>query len=212
MSSPGDSAGGDTGSVLLEIARGSLEEALLERPFTPPDVGWVYEPGATFVTLKANDALRGCVGSLAAARPLIDDVKSNALAAAFRDSRFPPLRASELATTRIELSLVSPLEEMVFDSRQEVLTLVRPGIDGLLLECDGQRGTFLPQVWESLPDPGDFLANLLRKAGLEAEFWSPAVRIWRYNRRPLERVDPVRPPTGERPGPSAARALLGFAP
>ena len=145
------------------------------------DAPWLGEPGATFVTLKKNGALRGCIGSLEARRPLLVDLKSNAVAAAFRDPRFPPLSHEELDEIRIEVSLLSPLAAIEFESEVEALARLRPFEDGIVLEYGARRGTFLPQVWEDLPDPAQFLGELKRKAGLPASFWSDGVRLFRYS-------------------------------
>jgi AmmeMemoRadiSam system protein A len=141
---------------------------------------WLDTPGATFVTLTQAGALRGCIGSLEAYRPLRDDVAANATNAAFRDPRFPPLTAGELAGTRIEVSVLSAPEPYPFTDRADVLSRLRPGVDGLTLEYGGHRGTFLPQVWDSLPEPDAFLAHLVRKAGLPAGWWDDAARLSRY--------------------------------
>jgi AmmeMemoRadiSam system protein A len=137
-------------------------------------------PGAAFVTLTQGGELRGCIGSLEAWRPLRADVQANALAAAFDDPRFPPLRADELDRTRIEVSVLSAPEPLEFADRADLLARLRPGVDGLILHTRGHRGTFLPQVWEQLPTPELFLAHLVRKAHLPAGYWSDDVRIDRY--------------------------------
>jgi AmmeMemoRadiSam system protein A len=137
------------------------------------------------VTLHRAGRLRGCVGSLTAYRPLRDDVHANARAAAFSDPRFPPLARDELDAVELEVSLLSAPEPLPVASEEEALALLRPGVDGVILEYrdpeDGdRRGTFLPQVWEQLPDPRDFLAHLKDKAGLPPNFWHPGIRLWRY--------------------------------
>lgn len=146
---------------------------------------WLDERGAAFVTLHVpgpggRPALRGCIGTLDAYRSLRQDVEANARAAAFRDPRFPPLTAPELLDLEIEVSVLSEPEPVPFASRADLVTRLRPGLDGLILEYGGRRGTYLPQVWEQLPDPADFLACLVRKAGLPQGFWSDDVKIWRY--------------------------------
>ena len=137
-------------------------------------------PAATFVTLKQSGELRGCIGSLQPLRPLAEDVRENAIAAAFRDPRFPPLSVREYATTSVEVSLLSADERLDVATEAELLTQLRPGIDGLILRYGGQRATFLPQVWESLPEPRAFVSALKRKAGLPAGFWSPQMSVSRY--------------------------------
>jgi AmmeMemoRadiSam system protein A len=171
----------ERGRALLRIARESLAEALGfgKAPEEPGDP-WLREPGATFVTLRRRGELRGCVGSILACRPLFEDVWHNAWASAFRDTRFPPVAPEELAEIAVEVSLLSPPEPLVCASEAETLRLLRPGIDGVILECGENRGTFLPQVWEQLPDPREFLDHLRHKAGLRPGFWSPEVRLSRY--------------------------------
>jgi len=136
---------------------------------------FLREIGATFVTLTRHGKLRGCIGSLQAHRSLLDDVKANAKAAAFLDPRFQPLTQTEFATTLVEVSVLSPSEPLEFGSEREALERIRPGIDGLIFEHGSRRGTFLPQVWESIPDPSEFLRQLKRKAGLEPDFWADAL-------------------------------------
>lgn len=170
----------DQGTILLPIARSSIANALGQPLAAREDAPWLREHGATFVTLTQNGGLRGCIGTLEAHRPLVEDVKANALAAAFRDPRFPPLQAPELAYTRVELSLLSPAEVMRFESEQDALAQLRPEVDGVIFEYGYYRSTFLPQVWEQLPDPEAFLAQLKRKAGLAASFWAEGVRLSRY--------------------------------
>jgi AmmeMemoRadiSam system protein A len=142
---------------------------------------WLQTNGACFVTLSQQGELRGCIGSLEARRPLLADVKANALAAAFQDSRFSPLEAHELDHTEIEVSLLSPMQAMPFSSERDVLDRLQPGIDGVLLEFGRHRGTFLPQVWEQLPLAQDFMMRLKRKAGLPHDFWAQDIRLYRYS-------------------------------
>jgi AmmeMemoRadiSam system protein A len=171
----------ENGRVLLSIVRDTLAHDLEASPAESwPEADWLREPGACFVTLHRDGQLRGCIGSMIAYRPLLEDVQANARAAAFRDPRFPPLEAWELAELSIEVSLLSSLEPMEFDSEENLLAQLRPGVDGLLLEFDGHRGTFLPAVWQTLKEPRTFLDKLKVKAGLSESFWSPDIRIQRY--------------------------------
>jgi AmmeMemoRadiSam system protein A len=140
----------------------------------------VQKPGASFVTLKIHGELRGCVGSFEARLPLVQDVARNAYAAAFRDPRFPALSGGELSELDLHISLLSPLEPVPVEGRADLLRQIRPGLDGLLLEDHPHRSTFLPQVWESLPAPEDFLEELLLKAGLARDHWSDSIRFFRY--------------------------------
>ena len=140
----------------------------------------LQQPRATFVTLNINNELRGCIGTLEAHQPLIADVAHNAHSAAFSDPRFPPLSREEFADIHIHISILSPAVPMIFDSEEDLLQQIQPGIDGLVLQDNYHRGTFLPSVWESLPEPAQFLSHLKRKAGLPADYWSDALQISRY--------------------------------
>ena len=172
------------GRVLLRIARESLAEALGVGVAADYRETWLQEPGACFVTLTRWGELRGCVGSVRAYRPLFDDVWLNARAAAFHDTRFPPVERDELAALAVEISLLSAPEPLPpFAREAEALAALRPGIDGLILEAGSHRSTFLPQVWEQLPDPQDFLTHLKHKAGLPPDFWSRDVQLQRYTVR-----------------------------
>lgn len=142
-------------------------------------------PVACFVTLRQrNDhQLRGCIGTLEAERSLYDGVVYFAKQAAFHDPRFNPLGADELAGVCIEVSVLSELKLLRVDSEQELLGQLRPGIDGLKLESDHHRATFLPQVWEQLPSPNDFVGQLKVKAGLAPDYWSDTLRWSTYQVR-----------------------------
>ena len=138
------------------------------------------EHGASFVTLHLGGRLRGCIGSLLPARPLAEDVRANAVAAAFRDHRFPPLAAHEFATIDISVSVLGTPESMRVDGELDAIDQLVPGTDGLILDFRGHRGTFLPQVWQQLPDAAEFLAQLKLKAGLPLGFWHADIRLSRY--------------------------------
>lgn len=171
------------GDCLLVIARNALH-ARLGLPTSPETrLPELAQPGASFVTLTLDGDLRGCIGSLEAWRPLGDDVRANAEAAAFRDPRFPPLTRDEARRIRIEVSLLAPPRPITFTDEADALRQMHPGRDGVILEADGRRATFLPQVWESLPDPADFLAELKRKAGLPGDYHSPRLRLHVYEVR-----------------------------
>jgi len=135
---------------------------------------------ATFVTLTINTELRGCIGTLEAYRPLIEDVAANAHAAAFRDPRFYPLNQSEYPLLDIHISVLSEPELMDVKNEADLIAQMRPQIDGLILEDGAHRGTFLPSVWESLPDPREFLTHLQHKAGLPLGKWPSTLKTWRY--------------------------------
>jgi AmmeMemoRadiSam system protein A len=168
------------GTALLMCARNTIADAFDQAMQSVPDHPALAQPGAVFVTLTQQGQLRGCIGSLEAWRPLGEDVRENARAAAFRDPRFPPLSAAELERTRVEVSLLTPAVPMAFSDEADAIRQLRPGIDGMILECQGRRGTFLPQVWESLPEPNQFFSHLKQKAGFASDFWSSDVKLYRY--------------------------------
>jgi AmmeMemoRadiSam system protein A len=168
------------GKILLPIARAAISCALGMPCTADESAPWLAEHGACFVTLTQHGQLRGCIGTLQACRPLLADVKSNAVSAALRDPRFPPLSAAELAITTIEISLLSPTQAMEFRGEADALAQLCPGADGVVFECGGYRSTFLPQVWESLAEPRQFMAHLKRKAGLPDDFWAEGVKLSRY--------------------------------
>jgi hypothetical protein len=145
-----------------------------------PRPGWLQEPGNTFVTVRLRGSLHGCVGTVTAPRPLMEDVPANARAAAFRDPRSRPLEPEEWPLMDLEVSLLGPRERLLPGSEAELRGLLRPGVDGLILEYQLRRSAFLPQVWEVLPDPAIFLAQLKLKAGLPADFWHPGLRASRF--------------------------------
>ncbi|HEY3328167.1 MAG TPA: AmmeMemoRadiSam system protein B [Novimethylophilus sp.] len=168
------------GEVLLALARNAITQNF-GLPVKPVDqADWLNEPGATFVTLMQHGELRGCMGSLEIHRSLRDDVQFNAVAAALRDPRFPPLAEDEVAITHVEVSLLSPQQPIHFSDEADALAQLRPHIDGVVFEYGRYRSTFLPQVWEQLPQPRQFMAHLKRKAGLPQNFWSPDVKLYRY--------------------------------
>ena len=147
-------------------------------------------PGASFVTLRSPDGeLRGCIGSLEAERPLAADVARNAFASAFRDPRMTPIARDELADLHIEISILTPRQEIPARSLDEQIAALRPGEVGLVLEDAGRRGTLLPQVWSQLPQARDFAGTVWRKAGLPEQHWSPTARAWRYTVRRLDEQD-----------------------
>jgi len=168
------------GATLLAIARDAIRathDGAAPEDWTEP---WLRERAATFVTLRLEEELRGCIGSIEAVRMLGADVYSNARAAAYRDPRFAPVSRFELGAIAVEVSVLSPRTPMTAASEAEAIAQLRPGIDGIVLDYNGQRATFLPQVWETLPEPLDFLSHLRMKADLPARFWHPGLRLSRY--------------------------------
>ncbi len=163
--------------AISQQARGESVPALELESLTPR----LQETGASFVTLTLAGRLRGCIGSLTGRRPLAQDVQANALAAAFRDPRFPPLRAGELAALTMEISVLSAPQPLAYDGSPELIAKLRPGIDGVVLQRGMRRATFLPQVWEQLREPQEFLAHLCVKAGLPSNAWrQPGIEISIY--------------------------------
>lgn len=182
----------DPGPILLALARCAIARQLGQTCNSEFDATWLQAPGATFVTLTRGGELRGCIGTLEAHRPLLEDVQANAVAAALRDPRFAPLSLAEWADTRLEVSLLSASEPLLFDSEQQALAQLRPGIDGIILTDGRHRSTFLPQVWAQLPNPSTFLAHLKQKAGLAANAWSPSLQLARYTVRKWQEPTPHR--------------------
>ena len=170
----------DLGAALIVLARNAIGARFGHAAVHAPSDPALEVPGATFVTLMQEGDLRGCVGSLEARRVLAADVSANAVAAAFRDPRFPSLAAHEFPLTSVEVSLLSPQEPLVVADQDDLVRALRAGVDGLVLEYEHHRATFLPQVWESLPEPREFVAALKRKAGLRDDFWSRELRVARY--------------------------------
>ncbi len=171
--------------ILLRLARQALEDGVRGKPLAPLD--WktlpprLREPGASFVTLTKEGQLRGCVGTLEAHQPLAEDVREHAVAAALEDFRFPPVRPEELLRIHIEVSYLTPLQPLEFDSPEELLKRLRPGVDGVVLRQGWRRATFLPQVWEQIPDPQEFLDHLCMKMGRPPGCWrSEGIEVWVY--------------------------------
>ena len=184
--------------TLLDVAVTAIGTELRTRKPWTPDVEAFAAPlrelGASFVTLERAGALLGCVGSLEPIRPLAVDVAHSARLAAFDDPRLPPVDVAAYREMSVKVSVLSPLEPMPAETREAVLGWLTPGRDGVLLAMGGRRATFLPAVWASLPDPREFLAQLVAKALLPADVWPPDTRAWRYST--TEFGDP-----GPRPAP-----------
>ena len=174
------------------VARGAVAERFGATTMQIPERPWLHERAATFVTINRGEQLHGCIGTIEAQRSLLEDLRHNAVMAAFHDPRTRALRADELALVRFSVSLLGPRSPVAFADEAQARRAIRPGVDGLILSCDGHRGVFLPQVWETLPEPGAFLDNLKRKAGLATSFWSPSLKLERFEvhkfAEPRERV------------------------
>lgn len=173
----------DLGQALLVRARNAIAERLGLPVQAEIDHPALNEPGATFVTLMKHGQLRGCIGSLEAHRSLDRDVRFNAVAAAFDDPRFSSMHAEEWPEVSVEVSLLAAAIPIEFGDEADALRKLRPGIDGVIFQFCERRSTFLPQVWESLPEPQEFLAQLKRKAGLSGDFWAQGVQLYRYEVR-----------------------------
>jgi len=181
----------DERKALLALARASIEHGLrtgLPLPVDPLALPRALQvPGAAFVTLHRLGELRGCTGELEARQPLAASVAHQAFSAAFRDPRFAPLGSAEFAELDVHISILGPLSPLDVRSLAELVAALRPGIDGLLID-DGRlhRATFLPAVWESLPEPPAFARELWRKAGLAPGAWPAGLRAWRYEVESIE--------------------------
>ena len=187
--SPASAAGDETLApehrrLLLSVARDAIRHGLdTGRPPTLDCAGAaapLQAVRAAFVTLELDRRLRGCIGHLEATQPLLLDVADNAFAAAFQDPRFPPLRAAELAPLCIKVSVLTPATPLAFTDEADLIARLSPGLDGLILIDGAHRGTFLPSVWEQLPEPRAFLRRLKEKAGLPADHWSDGLKVLRY--------------------------------
>jgi len=180
----------DAGDVLLSAARTAIAQTLgttAAHAGTPP--AWALEPGASFVTLTKNGRLRGCTGSIAAQRPLLEDVRANAVAAATRDPRFAAMTPDKLPAVAIEVSVLSAPRPLRVSSLREAYAALRPGVDGVILETGVcHRTTFLPQMWQDLPDPAQFLGHLWLKAGLAPGLWHEGTTLQTYTVRAWHEV------------------------
>jgi len=169
---------------LLEIARQSIRQGLEQghalQLIAEREMSALQAKRASFVTLERQGRLRGCIGHLQAVTALACDVAENAYAAAFRDPRFAPLSTQEFDDLEVHISVLTPSQPLTFSSEAELLAIIEPGIDGLILSEGSRRGTFLPSVWEQLPNREDFLRHLKQKAGLPPDHWSPHIQVARY--------------------------------
>ncbi len=165
----------DEKKQLLALAREALHAGVSGKPLPALRLeelpARLQELGATFVTLTRKGELRGCIGALEAYQPLAEDVRQHAVAAALQDYRFPPVQPAELDEIEIEISYLSPPEPVEYDSPSELLEILRPGIDGVILRDGIRRATFLPQVWEKIPDKALFLSHLCEKMGAPYDLW-----------------------------------------
>jgi AmmeMemoRadiSam system protein A len=170
----------DAGIVLVPLARAAIAQQIGRPLSSPEQVDWLHQPGACFITLTYQERLRGCIGTLQAHRALGEDVRQNAVAAAFRDPRFKPLTLPEFDGVEVEVSLLSPLEPLQFADEYDALKQLRVGMDGVVFQYGHHKSTFLPQVWRDFTEAADFMAHLKYKAGLPPDFWDPEVKLSRY--------------------------------
>jgi AmmeMemoRadiSam system protein A len=169
------------GEALVRWARARLAEELGGPTATPPSGPWCSDPGATFVTIRWKDgSLQGCIGSLEPYRSIVSDVAHNVIASALHDPRAAPLTLDKLGDLDFELSILSPIEPIDFSDEASAIAALRVGTDGVVMECRGHRGTFLPSMWPVLGDARNFLRELKRKSGLPRDFWEADVRLKRY--------------------------------
>ena len=169
---------------LLFIARESISSAFrqdtVEVVTAENPTGNLAACCGNFVTLNRHGKLRGCIGTITTATPLARSVAANARKAAFSDTRFSPLTESEFSDVGIEISVLTPPRNLEVSSHDDLLERLQPGVDGLIVEDAGHRATFLPQVWDKLPKPGQFVAQLFLKAGLPPGYWSRELRFSTY--------------------------------
>lgn len=177
------------GETLLHLARAAIAKELGFVSHDLPRSAWLEEPGATFVTLSLHGRQHGCIGTLEAHRPLVEDVRSNAIAAAFHDPRSAPLTKDEFADVSIEVALLSKPEPVHFSNEQDALAQLHPGSDGVIFEYGAHRATFLPHAWADFPHARDFLARLKSQAGLAEDFWSVDVKLARFTVQKTREVE-----------------------
>jgi uncharacterized protein len=165
----------DEKKFLLNLARKSMTNAVAGKPNSAADSmsipNSLTQNGASFVTLTINGDLRGCIGTLEAYQPLYQDVEDHAVQAALEDHRFPPVTKDELPLISIEISRLTPPVPLVYHIPADLLKLLKPNLDGVILKDGFRRATFLPQVWEQLPDAGMFLSHLCQKMGSAPDLW-----------------------------------------
>ena len=177
----------EKGKILLKLARQTIAHGLNLDSNESDDQKIDFsdkvftEHRGTFVTLTMDNQLRGCIGNLSSDKSIIEGVKDNAINAAFHDPRFPPLSKSELNNITIEISLLSEPEKLNYEDEIDLLEKLRPGIDGVIIRKGQYSSTFLPQVWDQLPDKQSFLNHLCQKAGLSPDEWRrPGLEVMVY--------------------------------
>ena len=177
-------------SSLLQVARSSILQGL-ERGVPLKVNAWRYSKElrrrlACFVSLHIEGKLRGCMGGLRATTPLVIDTANRSFAAAFQDPRFPPLNSYEYQAITLHVSILGPLQRVSASSEEELLAGIEPGADGLLIEDHNRSATFLPIIWQQIPEPSLFLQHLKAKAGWTADYWSRSIKAYRYRTIDIE--------------------------
>ena len=168
------------GSELLKVARDAILSAYGQSLKTDSSHPSLQVKAASFVTLQESNKLRGCIGTIDPHRSLLLDVRGNAIDAAFNDPRFEPVSRHEIDRITIEVSVLTPRVPVNYDSSFDLYSQIKPGVDGVYIEYGQHRGTFLPQVWQQLPDKEQFFKHLRVKAGLPPDFWSENLKVYRY--------------------------------
>lgn len=171
--------------ILLKIARDAISCAVGGQPLEPIDLekysAILREHGASFITLSKNKNLRGCIGAIEAYQPFILDVQEHAVAAALEDYRFPPVKIEEIQQIEIEISRLTPMRELDYSTYEDLISKLRVNVDGALIKTNGRRATFLPQVWEKVPDPEQFLSQLCMKMGAAPDLWkTQKIQVFTY--------------------------------
>jgi AmmeMemoRadiSam system protein A len=172
-------------NLLLTLARQSILQGVAGKEFPALNRAGLspilLQPGASFVTLTQNGQLRGCIGALEAYQPLVDDVCEHALAAAVNDYRFAPVHPGEIESLQIEISRLTKPQILEYTQPEDLPNRLTPQVDGVILQDGFRRATFLPQVWEKLPGPAEFLAQLCQKMGAPSNLWRKKIlEVWTY--------------------------------
>lgn len=182
--------------TLLRLGREAMECGVLEKKLPPINQNLLtpnlLEYGASFVTLTIHTELRGCIGALEAYQPLMDDVREHAIAAALEDPRFPPVEPGELNKINLEVSRLTAPHPLEYSSSEDLLRKLRPNVDGVILKSGLRRATFLPQVWEKLPDPVEFLEHLCQKMGTHPNTWRTSpIQVFIYQVEEFHETNPI---------------------
>ncbi|WP_197171967.1 AmmeMemoRadiSam system protein A [Novipirellula aureliae] len=180
---------------LLDVAEQSIAAGLQTRRIVEPELvsysDALRHVQASFVTLRTDEQLRGCVGSVEASDPLVFDVSHNAFRAAFNNGRYPALTEAEFPSLTIQVTVLSPLKHLITRSLGDVIAKIQPGVDGVVLRLGRRHAMFLPEIWETLQDPVELFRHLRLKAGLPPERWSPRIRVSTFQTQRFSRLKPV---------------------